>query len=127
MSDSQQDTSMSAIQQQLDSYYQFKKNLLIQEVLFYNRDALEIPDIVTILLLESIYNVHTGKLIIAGGSPEGFKDVVTKAFPKIDLSTMKKIDILVESLSIMDTRGIIEHIPAIVTVEEYLKTFAESE
>lgn len=58
----------------IEEYFRLKKNLTIAALLSANTDIVikENPAIIFVLQSESVYNVHTQKLILSGGTPEGF-------------------------------------------------------
>ena len=110
---------------QVNGYFQFKKNLLIQEIVCYKRNALEIPDIICILMAECVYNVHTDKLIISGGTPEGFYEKIKTRY-QIDSKLDKRIRILAEGLSFLLSRNLIEFIPDGDAAISFLEKIVES-
>ena len=113
------------LQEHTESFFQMKKNMIINEICFYNRDVLETPDIVMLIIAESLYNTHTGKLIIAGGSAEGFKMYVQEHYAKAFFQLRRRIDVLVESLVAMKDRDLIEYLPTNETAQSYINKWAD--
>lgn len=109
---------------QVENFFFFKKNLLINEILFCNRAVLETPDIVMLLMAESIYNVHTGKLLVAGGSAEGFKIYLQERYSTVFFKLRKRIDVLIEALIALKSRDLIEYLPTNESAQSYLDRWA---
>lgn len=109
---------------QVENFFFFKKNLLINEILFCNRAVLETPNIVMLLMAESIYNVHTGKLLVAGGSAEGFKIYLQERYSTVFFKLRKRIDVLIEALIALKSRDLIEYLPTNESAQSYLDRWA---
>jgi hypothetical protein len=81
-----------AIEASVEQYYMLRKNLLILE--FFQipckHKIVEHPALVHILQRESLFNAHTGYLIVPGGDAVGFityvKDKYGFMFPKLKVN-----------------------------------------
>ncbi len=67
---------LRALNDMVEGYYRFKKFAIIASIVEFDRASLENPDIIAILLAETLYNTYTGKLIISRGSIPQFMDHV---------------------------------------------------
>jgi hypothetical protein len=81
----QQELTMQHITDAINSYYAFRKNVLIGAIIHIDAPALENPDTVGLLHAHSVYNSHTGRLLICFESPSAFSDYIRDKVSDEDL------------------------------------------
>lgn len=114
-----------SLSEHTNAFFQMKKNMIINEICFYNRDVLETPDIVMLLIAETLYNTHTGRLLVAGGGAEGFKAYIQELYPQVFFKLRRRIEVLVESLIALKDRDLIEYLPTNESAQAYLDKWAD--
>ena len=107
----------------VNEYFRFKKNLMIMEIISFNRSKLEIPDIIAVMHVESMYNAYTGRLILKGSSLVNFIDHISEVYGKETLKDIHlSLDILKHAVDdAFSNRGIVEFIDTTkISLEDYI-------
>lgn len=115
----------------IEEYFRLKKNLTIAAILGSNPDIIikENPAVIFVLQAESVYNVHTQKLIFTGGTPDGFVTHVNNTYSEYMQQMGVDVPVIGSLLSYCYGKGILVEFIDLnkMTIDDYIKQWVKDD